>query len=277
MRKMAIFIVVVVLISCVEGATQRKEYYQNGKLKSITNFQNDEKNGEKLYFDSTGVLLSKQLYIRDTLQFEYFFYENGLVSEKIGYKHGKRHGTYLKYYPNGNLADSCYYNLGAKEGKYFQFFPDDKRVIYETYFLNVNGDDFIYYRKTFDHIGKLVDTERAIDVHIYCEPPGSDLLKVTFRIMVPYVYDSAIVSIGDYDSRFNPGSFSDTLVVIGKEFIYSKRIRDINFSFLRGRVVTFEHVENINNNLKGDSLVSTNYENYYFFEEKIIDCKQPNN
>lgn len=69
-----------------------ESYYDNGQLKSRTNYKNDELEG---------------LYER--------WYDNGQPESRINYENGKLDGLYEAWYENGQLRERAIYKDGVKQ------------------------------------------------------------------------------------------------------------------------------------------------------------------
>ncbi len=83
--------------SCANGQV-KKEYYENGNLKTVTRYKDDLKNGvEKSY------------------------YPNGKLESIFTYKNGKQEGPYFFYYENGNIERAGNLSNGCPDGMYYEF------------------------------------------------------------------------------------------------------------------------------------------------------------
>jgi antitoxin component YwqK of YwqJK toxin-antitoxin module len=93
MKKVFLFMVVAVVLSLVLGCAGelRREYYENGKLKSEIHYKNNEKNGSYK-----------------------FYYDNERVKVKGNYKNGKLEGKVKEYDENGKLKEEVIYQGGRE-------------------------------------------------------------------------------------------------------------------------------------------------------------------
>ncbi len=86
-----------VFYSCANGQV-KKEYWENGNLKTETRYKDDLKSGE-----------------------ERNYYPDGGLKEIITYKNGKQDGPYFVYYKNGNLEKKGTLLQGVPIGMYYEF------------------------------------------------------------------------------------------------------------------------------------------------------------
>jgi antitoxin component YwqK of YwqJK toxin-antitoxin module len=105
-----------------------KEYYHNGQLKIIRNYDNGELSGK---------------------WFEY--YESGQVLLESYYSKGERYGAFKKYYENGEIMiEANYQNDMLSVFKYG--FPDGK------YAIRKSTNDITNYYELYDKSGQILDT-----------------------------------------------------------------------------------------------------------------------
>jgi antitoxin component YwqK of YwqJK toxin-antitoxin module len=257
----------ILLLSCGEGK-EKKEFYRNGKIRSIAREQNGGET-ELISYDSNGVLLAIEYLKRDTLNGESKYYKGGEISEVVNFKDGLRHGLYLRYYPNGNPSDSAYFEDGNRRGSYVIFYPDKKgKKMFEAYSVIVGNDDYTYYSKRYDPDGKIIEMESPISIKMCFEGTSKKMIKVDFRIEVESGYDSAKVVVGDFDRTFNFQSFSDTLLFDGNTYVYNAEAKKYPLDYLRGSLITYKTIKNEQHS-KNDSLISIARKTFYYFEEKI--------
>ena len=125
----------ILIIFCIGCDSYHKEYYENGELKSIGKFENENRYGEWFFFTSEG----------DTS--EVHVYENGKIIKKDKYlngnlflseslKNGERDGEIIAYYPDGSIRSRGFYKNGVEDGKFSAYYENGllkaKGKIYET-------------------------------------------------------------------------------------------------------------------------------------------------
>ncbi|PQJ77549.1 toxin-antitoxin system YwqK family antitoxin [Polaribacter glomeratus] len=102
---------------------QHKEYYENGQLKKIGNFENVNKTGEWKYY-----------------------YENGQLSDIGIYKDGKETGEWKKYRQNGTLDGVGIYENGNKTGLWKSYLKSGELLYTSNYEDGINTGVQKWYR-----------------------------------------------------------------------------------------------------------------------------------
>ena len=88
-----LFASVLLFVAC--DKEERKEYYGNGALKSITTYRDSVKNGQYISY-----------------------YENGKVWAKGQYKNDEKDGAWNTYRENGKIAEEVNYKSGQVDGEW---------------------------------------------------------------------------------------------------------------------------------------------------------------
>ncbi len=93
-RKRAVLTLLIVLLFAAAGCSRevKKEYYPDGKLKSVLNYKKGKLEGIALYY-----------------------YQNGQLKERVNYRKGKRERTGTTYYESGKLKEEINYVDGKRE------------------------------------------------------------------------------------------------------------------------------------------------------------------
>lgn len=148
-----------------------KEYYKNGKLKSIKNYKDSlpfgihvfynengtvdkaisynefgikdgegkldtlsNKIGEWIFYYDDGKIKAKGNYKKDKREGEWIFYYNsGQIEQKGTYEEGYAEGNWVWYYENGNILRKEEYFLGFRSGKIYEFSPDGDTIVSGNY------------------------------------------------------------------------------------------------------------------------------------------------
>ena len=124
-----------------------KYYYDNGKLKSVTEFlQGVHKVRTVIYYEN-GKKASEGAYIdqqKDGL-WRYYSNKDTLIKEE-SYSEGKRSGLWRTYSPDGILLEECDYSNDKRSGLFKTYYLNGKVSLEETY-LNgkTNGKSTSYY------------------------------------------------------------------------------------------------------------------------------------
>ena len=116
-----------ILSACATNKEIKREYYENGNLKSEISLTNDTPNG-----------ISK------------FYKEDGTISREYPYKNGKFHGT-LKAYENGKLLTETPYKDGKKDGV-FKNYNEEGNLKEETLYI----EDKDVWNKSYYETGELL-------------------------------------------------------------------------------------------------------------------------
>jgi len=84
----------IVLLFAAAGCSRevKKEYYPDGKLKSVLNYKKGQLEGIALYY-----------------------YQNGQLKERVNYRRGKRERTGTTYYESGKLKEEINYVDGKRK------------------------------------------------------------------------------------------------------------------------------------------------------------------
>lgn len=92
-----------------------KYFYENGKVKSIENYET----GEVTVYTEKGNKDEHFFLKNDEIDGDVeIFYESGPVKEKLKFTAGKRDGKRTVYFGNGTVKTTCYYKSGALEGEF---------------------------------------------------------------------------------------------------------------------------------------------------------------
>ncbi|MAY82943.1 MAG: hypothetical protein CMP59_02310 [Flavobacteriales bacterium] len=112
-------------------------YYQDGKLKTIMIFDNDNPNRQfAVHFYSTGDTLAKGSYLNQMKDGRWKTYgEKSLLLSEGNYVEGKKNGAELTLYPNGEVAKVVHYKDDVENGPY-QTFYENGQLKEDAFYLN---------------------------------------------------------------------------------------------------------------------------------------------
>lgn len=246
-----------------DGSRVEKEYYPNGKIKSISNVVGGMRMGERICYDSMGNLASRSSFLNDSLVGPYIeYYPNGELKKKGNYRSGKLNGEYLTFYPNGNIESRTIFVEDVHTGSYYQYYPEDSgKILFDSYFVKVGEKPMRYYLKKFDRNGRLIESKQYVKIGFSNQ---NKTLLANFRIVAKGTeYDSALIMTGMYDQDFKVDGTIDTLRVHPQEGSVDYAIDQqlAQHRFLRGQMVVFKSES------YADSTIT--YESYSYFEERI--------
>lgn len=162
MRKF-LFVFLFIIASCQANKTNQSfvfDYYENGLIKSQSNFSNGKENGFRIsYYDNGGIKSVLHFYngLQDGEQV--FFYPNGFVKEKFISKNDQKNGFWYFYYPSGAMKNSRYCMNGMEVYLGADYWDDTLNLIKSTLHFNDRGQ--VFQKKNFDIDGHFVNDEKA--------------------------------------------------------------------------------------------------------------------
>ena len=133
------------LAACDNGV--KRDYYDNGKLKSELRYADGRLNGESVWYATDGGVMTRAFYRNDTLEGRYQrFHKNGAIEVECWYKHGLRDSVYRSYSDAGILLSEEYYRKGKLDGPARKWF-DNGQLFQEGQYADgmMDGRWFIYY------------------------------------------------------------------------------------------------------------------------------------
>lgn len=94
-----------------------KEYYENGRIKTIRNYKQGVPEGTSQDFYDTGNPMFTHNYTKGRKDgLSRWYYRNGMVKYEYEYKDGILEGMIYKYYQSGKMAAAWTYRNGKREG-----------------------------------------------------------------------------------------------------------------------------------------------------------------
>ncbi len=166
-------------------------YYENGKIKSILNYDDKAGAQAELFFDN-GNVAAKGYY--DSEQNRHLiwklFYEDGKKSAIINYEHGKANGNVQIFYPyTEKLVLDCNYKNGKLHGKYTKYFQSGIKIEEGTYENSTRHGYWKFYSTTgsVDEEGMYINGERDGLWKDYTKDPKGE--TVTYKDGIPDNWD----------------------------------------------------------------------------------------
>lgn len=133
-----------------------KYYYESGKLKEVSNYDNDDRDGSFINYYENGNVKSQGSYMKDKKNGSWkFYHENGKLEKKGSFKDGYKTGTWEGYYDNGNLKFTCFlkiYNSSTSNGKVvymegtFKGYYDNGQLSTQSFSRRTQNNYDIYLR-----------------------------------------------------------------------------------------------------------------------------------
>ncbi|MBK6964816.1 MAG: tetratricopeptide repeat protein [Bacteroidales bacterium] len=143
------------------------EYYNNGKVYRILNFEDDVKQGYSYFYSPDSILMYRLLYQDDMVReiswldnnnkyvpgFQVDLstreivacFPNGKPSARFPFKDGLFHGKVTSYYPNGNINHETSYNMGDYDGAFSNYYVNGKLMESGSYFQESRTGPFVSY------------------------------------------------------------------------------------------------------------------------------------
>ena len=126
-----------------------KLYYESGKLKKQSAYQNDTENGEEIFWFENGNLQKKGNYINGKLNGKYeWYFENGQKKQEGFFLNGREDSTWNEWYENGKQKMVGHFTNFEKNGNWTWW--DEKGNIttskkYTNGLVTVDKDNFDTY------------------------------------------------------------------------------------------------------------------------------------
>lgn len=125
----------------------RRDYYQNGQMKSEVTYRDGKMEGIRRDFDengnvvksyvySNGILVSEGILLDSGLKEGFWkeYYSDGKLKSEGSYESDNKVGTWKYYYKNQVVEQTGNYNKkGQLHGKWFWYYPDSKIMREENY------------------------------------------------------------------------------------------------------------------------------------------------
>jgi antitoxin component YwqK of YwqJK toxin-antitoxin module len=96
-----LLLILTITLICLSAKSQteiKKDYYGNGKIKSLTSYINGKKDGIQTYYDKDGEVMLITPWVNDKKEGVEVYYKNGELKTEITYANGLKDGIYNIYY-----------------------------------------------------------------------------------------------------------------------------------------------------------------------------------
>ena len=155
MKKKSILLIllplVLILFSCSDA---KKEYYANGKLKSIVHVRNGKYHGKALFYDQSGNLQLECFYKDNLLQGPLLrFFPLNKKKEEQNYDKGNLDGLCTTWYQDGSKQTETTYMNGVLNGPYLEFYPNNRLKIQGQYLKGFYTGRWFFYNFGGDLVG----------------------------------------------------------------------------------------------------------------------------
>ena len=172
--------VLAVMVSCDPAVKVKKDYYENGNLKSELRYENGMLNGRSVWYLVNGKMHLEVTYRNDTMNgLLRRWHENGNLMEESWYKDGVQDSVFREYSLKGILVAEGTYVDGALNGEFHRWY-ENEQVFQEGQFVDgmMDGSWMVFYAD-----GKLAakaDFDRGTGVQTSYEQSGYKCLVTPF-------------------------------------------------------------------------------------------------
>ena len=135
------------IVSCNNHVKVKKDYWDNGNLKSVLRYENDQLNGVCEWYLLNGKLQMEATYKDNKMNgLLRRWYENGKIMEESWYKDGVQDSVFHAYSLKGILVEEGYYVDGKLNGEYKRWY-ENGQVFQEGQYVDdmMDGSWLIFY------------------------------------------------------------------------------------------------------------------------------------
>ena len=126
-----------------------KLYFESGKLKKQSTYQNDTENGEEIFWFENGNLQKKGSYINGKLNGKYeWYFENGQKKQEGFFVNGKEDSTWNEWFENGKQKMVGHFTNFEKNGNWTWWDEKGKITTSKNYtngLVTIDKDNFDTY------------------------------------------------------------------------------------------------------------------------------------
>lgn len=166
----------------------RKEYYEDGSLKSVERFKGVYRHGKSVFFHKNGKPGSKNIYRKGVkVRKSRTYFESGQIRILSSYKNGKRHGIAKIYNKRGVLLSRQDYKNDSRKGVFKTYRENGKLKSKGRY---LEGKEFGTWKYYYEN-GNL----QSLNVY----KSSSEIVLAIF-----YYENKSTKAIGSFDERIEP-------------------------------------------------------------------------
>jgi len=110
-------------------------YHNNGRIKTIGSYVNDQLNGVYLELSEREQVESKTNYLNGTLHGPHATYKFGRATLELTYQNGLQEGPFTEYSDRGKVSKSGNFKAGQLDGT-MKFFDDEENLTMEFEYKN---------------------------------------------------------------------------------------------------------------------------------------------
>jgi antitoxin component YwqK of YwqJK toxin-antitoxin module len=147
-----LFPFVFTLFSCKDV---KKEYWQDGKLKSVVHIRGGKYYGKSVFYNPTGDLQLECFYKNNLLQGPLIrYYRYNKKKEQQNFDKGNLDGLSTVWYEDGGKLSETTYMNGVLNGPYREYHPDNHLKIQGQYLQGFYSGKWLYFEFNGDVIGE---------------------------------------------------------------------------------------------------------------------------
>lgn len=208
--------------------TVKKEFYDDGKLKSSGAYKNDKPVGQHNTYAENGEILSTKKYSstswvvytgridkKGKRQGDWtYFYKSGKIKSTGTYKNGRRVGDWKFYYEDGKIEQTGQYNKRAKAtGEWKWYFNNNQLLRQEVFSNGKENGDFVEYDRNGNIVvkGSFVDGLQTGDWYYHV---GDEIQEGKYKggykngiWKIYFAADKSLKSEGSYIDGKEQGKF----------------------------------------------------------------------
>lgn len=143
-----------------------KLYYESGKIKKQSTYQNNVENGEEIFWSELGKIQKKGSYTDGKLNGKYeWFYDNGQKKQEGYFAEGKEDSTWSDWYKNGKPKMVGNFTNFEKNGIWTWWDENGKITTlknYENGLVKVSNDNFDTYIEKMEYAISKRDFKEAL-------------------------------------------------------------------------------------------------------------------
>ena len=169
------------MLSCGDGSTVKKSYWDNGQLKSELRYQGEVLEGVSTWYFPNGSPQMEVHYTNNQMDGSLRrWYENGNLMEESWYRGGVQDSVFRSYSLKGTLDTEAYYKDGQLDGDYRRWY-ENGQVFQEGRYVEgmMDGSWMLFYPD--GSLGAKADFDRGTGVQTGYDQSGYKCL------VTPYV------------------------------------------------------------------------------------------
>lgn len=148
MRRWFGFVVLLAfMVACNDAVEVKKDYWENGNLKSELTYEDGELNGPSVWYLANGKPQLEVNYSHNKMNgLSRRWYENGNIMEESWYKDGVQDSVFRAYSLKGILVEEGNYSGGKLNGEYRRWY-ENSQVFQEGQYVDdmMDGSWLIFY------------------------------------------------------------------------------------------------------------------------------------